>query len=75
MNLAKFLRTPFLIEHLWWLLLNQGHRFVKQELFQQHEPNICNAVHCMLFMASEQLPGKYPSKQAKQEDLSNHSSF
>ena len=22
MNFAKFLRTPFIIEHLWWLLLN-----------------------------------------------------
>ena len=22
MNFAKFLRTPFLIEHLWWLLLS-----------------------------------------------------
>ena len=21
MNFAKFLRTPFLLEHLWWLLL------------------------------------------------------
>ena len=21
-NLANFLRTPFLVEHLWWLLLN-----------------------------------------------------
>ena len=24
-NFAKFLRTPFLIEHLWWLLLSYGH--------------------------------------------------
>ena len=29
----------------------------------------------LLFMAPGQLPGKYLIKQAKQEDLSNHSSF
>ena len=29
----------------------------------------------LLFMALEQLPGKYPIKQAKQEDFPNHSSF
>ena len=29
----------------------------------------------LLFMLPEQLPGKYPSKQAKQEDLPNHGSF
>ena len=23
-NFVKFLRTPFFIEHLWWLLLNIG---------------------------------------------------
>ena len=30
-NFAKFLRTPFLIEHLWWLLL-QGFMFVNKSL-------------------------------------------
>ena len=29
----------------------------------------------LLFMAPEQLPGKYPIKQAKLEDLPNHGSF
>ena len=29
----------------------------------------------LLFMALEQLPGKYLIKQAKQEDLPNHGSF
>ena len=29
----------------------------------------------LLFMAPEQLPGKYPIKQAKEEDLPNHGSF
>ena len=29
----------------------------------------------LLFMAPEQLPGKYLIKQAKQEDLPNHGSF
>ena len=24
-NFAKFLRTPFFMEHLWWLLLNMHH--------------------------------------------------
>ena len=29
----------------------------------------------LLFMAPEQLPGKYPIKQAELEDLRNHGSF
>ena len=52
MNFAKFLRTPFLIERLWWLLLNQDHWFVKQELFERDEPNICNVAHCFLWYQS-----------------------
>ena len=28
-NFAKFLRTPFLIEHLWWLLLSYGHSSIR----------------------------------------------
>ena len=74
MNFAKFLRTPVLIEHLWWLLLNQGRWFVKQELFERHEPNHMQR-GTLLFIAPEQLPGNYPIKQAKLEDLPNHGSF
>ena len=29
----------------------------------------------LFFIAPEHLPGKYPIKQAKQEDLPNHGSF
>ena len=29
MNFVKFLRTPFFIEHLWWLLLNRVKRKAK----------------------------------------------
>ena len=29
----------------------------------------------LLFIAPEHLPGNYPIKQAKQEDLPNHGSF
>ena len=29
----------------------------------------------LLFIAPEQLPGKYPIKQGKQDDLPNHGSF
>ena len=35
-NYAKFLRTPFLTEHLWWLLLNMRNEksFLKNLLFK-----------------------------------------
>ena len=74
MNFAQVLRTPFLIEHLWWLLLNQSHWFAKQELVERHEPNICNVVHCFLWHQSSFLE-IYFMKQAKLEDLPNHGSF
>ena len=75
MNFGKFLRTPFLIEHLWCLLLNQGHWFVKQELFERYdEPNICNVVRCFLWHQSSFLEN-IPIKQTKPEDLPNHGSF
>ena len=32
-----------------WLWENQGHWFVKQELFERHKPNICNVVRCFLW--------------------------
>ena len=32
-HLAKFLRTPFIIEHLWWLLLTFSRNFILMESF------------------------------------------
>ena len=65
MNFAKFLRIPFLIERLWWLLLNQDHWFVKQELFEGHEPNTCNVAHCFLWYQSSFLENIPWNKQRK----------
>ena len=62
---CEILRTPFLIEHLWWLLLNQGHWFVKQELFERHKPNICNVVRCFFWHQSSFLQNIPLSKQSK----------
>ena len=33
-NFAKFLRTPFIIEHLWWLLLNKSKERFSKILFR-----------------------------------------
>ena len=65
MNFAKFLRTPFLIEHQWWLLLNQGHWFLKQELLEWDEPNICNMVRYYLWHQSNFLQNIPLNKQSK----------
>ena len=65
MNFAKFLRTPLLIEHLWWLLLNQGHWFVKQKLFVRPEPNICHVLRYFLWHQSSFLENISLNKQIK----------
>ena len=37
-NFAKFLRTPFLTEHLWWLLLRTGNKqFAKDKFMNFYE--------------------------------------
>ena len=36
-NIAKFLRTAFFIEYLWWLLLNSDLRLAMQILTKQKE--------------------------------------
>ena len=38
-NFAKFLRTPFLTEHLWWLLLEYCKNYLKQILFTKSKLN------------------------------------
>ena len=50
MNLVKCLKTPFSVEHLWWLLLVLKGFFLKsQDLcfnsFMTEVPNIKEAVH------------------------------
>ena len=70
MNFAKFLRIPFLIKHLWWLLLNQVTNLSNKKTGTEHMQR-----GTLLFMAPEQLHRKYVIKQAKQEDLPNHGSF
>ena len=43
-NFAKFLRTSFVVEHLWWLLLIQS-----QYILEQKNPPICQKYgKCML---------------------------
>ena len=36
-NFAKFLRTPFTIEHVWWLLLHTKLIMIETELFLSYE--------------------------------------
>ena len=46
-NFAKFLRTPFFIEHLWWLLLKNDLKnafyFILKALFGHVEETACIA--------------------------------
>ena len=40
MNFAEFLRTPFYIEHLWWLLLNFHYLICVRATFVLYRDNI-----------------------------------
>ena len=50
-NFAKFLRTPFLIEHFWWLLLN----FLGLQCFQE----VCKQNICLTQLKEKQLKKNY----------------
>ena len=51
-NFAKFLRTPFFIEHLWWLLLKNDLKnafyFILKALFGHVEETACPISHKVL---------------------------
>ena len=46
MNIAKFLRPPFFIEHLWWLLLQISRREVISDFSYPFKPfSICSMLN------------------------------
>ena len=48
MNFAKFLRTLFLTEHLWWLLLNIEHILHVQILLKRVQQKVGRNRHVMI---------------------------
>ena len=55
-NFAKFIRTPFFTEHLWWLLLqafiSKWSRLIIQVIFSRFplKPILCNFIHLCSFI-------------------------
>ena len=47
------------------ILGNLGHWFVKQELFEEHEPNICNVARYFIWHQSSFLENITLNKQSK----------